>query len=377
MYPSHHRASPHASTLLHWFAVIALAAAICVLPRSDARADDDGRVRIMTQNMFEGTNFIELLSATTPLAFLQAVTTTFQGIQATKPAERAAAVADEIAKARPDFVAIQEATILRTGASAPATTVVSDQLQLLLDALAARGLRYEAVLIVPNQDAEAPSTLGFDIRITDRTTIIARRNGDSDDVKLSNIQVQEFLANQVFKTAVGVSVVETRGWGSVDVTMRGGTFRLVTTHLTTPVPGPTPAATQQLQAAELVHSALNTSLPVVVVGDFNVTADSGVDPTFATYQLLIGAGLIDLWPQKGGSDPGFTCCQDATLLNPVSQLSHRVDLVLYRGNFTPLDIFLVGNTPADRTPSGFWPSDHAGVVATLRIPQTQHAAGGN
>jgi len=114
-----------------------------------------------------------------------------------------------------------------------------------------------------------------------------------------------------------------------------------------------------------------------VVGDFNVTADSGLDPTFATYQLLIGAGLIDLWPQQRGFDPGFTCCQDAALLNPVSQLSHRIDLVLYRGNFSPLDIVLVGNTPADRTPSGRWPSDHAGLVATLRIPQTQHTEAGN
>lgn len=356
---------------------LAALAAIALLPTTGAIADDAGRVRIMTQNMYLGSGFTAIEAATNLPTFVQAVTTTFLNIQATKPAERAAALANEIAKARPDVVALQEAWIVRKG-TRPATEVVSDQLQLLLDALAGRGLRYETVLIVPNLDAEAPTLLGFDARLTDRTAIIARRDGESDDIKLANVQVQEFLVNQVIPTPIpGVAVVNLRGWGSVDVTMRGGTFRLVATHLTQPVPGPNPAAIQQLQAAELVRSALDTSLPVVVVGDFNATADSGVDPTFATYQLLIGAGLIDLWPQKGGSDPGFTCCQDPTLLNPVSQLSHRVDLVLYRGNFTPLDIFLVGNTPADRTPSGFWPSDHAGVVATLRIPQTQHAEAGN
>jgi endonuclease/exonuclease/phosphatase family metal-dependent hydrolase len=355
---------------------VAALAAIAVIPTAGAIAQDAGRARIMTQNMFLGSSFAAIAAATTPTAFVQAVTTTFGNIQASKPAERAAALANEIAKARPDFVALQEAWILRKGTRPPATDVVSDQLQLLLDALAERGLRYETVLIVPNLDAEAPTLLGFDARLTDRTAIIARRDGGADDIKLSNIQVQEFLFNEVIPTP-GVPVVNMRGWGSVDVTMRGGTFRLVTTHLTTPVPGPNPVLTQQLQAAELVRSALNTSLPVIVVGDFNVTADSGVDPTFATYQLLIGGGLIDLWPQKGGSDPGFTCCQDATLLNPVSQLSHRVDLVLYRGNFSPLDIFLVGNTPAERTPSGLWPSDHAGVVATLRIPQTPRAEAGN
>jgi endonuclease/exonuclease/phosphatase family metal-dependent hydrolase len=328
----------------------------------------------MTQNMSLGTNFTEILTASSQLAFVQAVTTTYLAIQATKPAERAAALANEIVKARPDFVALQEAAILRTG-TRPATTVVSDQLQLLLDALAQRGLRYETVLIVPNVDAEAPSTLGFDVRITDRTAIIARRNGDSNDVKLSNIQVQEFITNQIFPTAIpGVSVVETRGWGSVDVTMRGGRFRLVTTHLTNSVPGnPQSVLVQQAQAVELVRSGLNTTLPVVVVGDFNATADSGVDPSFPTYQLLLAAGLVDVWPQKGGSGPGFTCCQDVAMLNPISQLNHRIDLVLYRGDFRAREIFLVGNTPADRTPSGLWPSDHAGVVATLRIPNARQA----
>jgi hypothetical protein len=28
---------------------------------------------------------------------------------------------------------------------------------------------------------------------------------------------------------------------------------------------------------------------------------------------------------------------------------------------------VVGDDPADRTTGGLWPSDHAGVVATLRI----------
>jgi endonuclease/exonuclease/phosphatase family metal-dependent hydrolase len=356
---------------------VAALAAIAIVPTTGAIADDAGSVRIMTQNMYLGSDFGAIGAATNGPAFVQAVTTTFLNIQASKPAERAAAVADEIAKARPDFVALQEAWILRRG-TPPATDVVSDQLQLLLDALAQRGLHYETVLIVPNLDAEAPTLLGFDARLTDRTALIARRDGDANDMKLSNVQVQEFLINQVTPTPIpAVSVINMRGWGSVDVTMHGGAFRLVTTHLTQLVPGPNPAAIQLVQAAELIRSALNSALPVVVVGDFNVSAESGINPTFATYQLLIGAGLIDLWPQKGGSDPGFTCCQDATLLNPVSQLSHRVDLVLYSGNFSPLDIFLVGNTPADRTPSGLWPSDHAGVVATLRIPQTQHAQTGN
>ncbi|MEU6069315.1 MULTISPECIES: hypothetical protein [Streptomyces] len=35
------------------------------------------------------------------------------------------------------------------------------------------------------------------------------------------------------------------------------------------------------------------------------------------------------------------------------------------------NIHLVGNEQSDRTPSGLWPSDHAGIVATLRVPKTR------
>src|SRR5262249_16870123 len=205
---------------------VAALAAIAVVPTTGAIADDAGRGRIMTRNMFLGSSFTAIAAATNLPTFVQAVTTTFLNIQASKPAERAAALADEIAKARPDFVALQEAWIVRTG-TRPATDVVVDQLQLLLDALAPPRLHYATVLIVPNLDVEAPTLLGFDGRLTDRNAIIARRDGDSNEMKLSNVQVQELLINQVTPTPIpGLSVIVMRGWGSVDVTMHGGTFRL-------------------------------------------------------------------------------------------------------------------------------------------------------
>jgi hypothetical protein len=42
--------------------------------------------------------------------------------------------------------------------------------------------------------------------------------------------------------------------------------------------------------------------------------------------------------------------------------------VLYRGGFTVREAAVVGDQVENRTPSGFWPSDHAGVVATLKLP---------
>jgi endonuclease/exonuclease/phosphatase family metal-dependent hydrolase len=367
MTPSLVRAAlPTARIRLRLVLVAILASVAMFASASAAVAQDEaqGDVRVMTQNMFQGTNFTEILAAPSPDAFVGAVTATFQSVQATRPAERAAAIAREIAVSRPDLVALQEAAILRTGSgTAPATNVVSDQLELLLRELANLGQPYDTVAVVPNVDAEAPTTLGFNVRLTARTVIIARAGDPSADLDLSNVQVQEFLINEASATAVGSSIVNTRGWASVDVKIGGRKFRFVTTHLEA-----TAAMARQAQAVELIQSAGNTTLPIVFVGDFNVFADAEPDPSFATYQLLIKSGLVDAW-QQNAPGPGFTCCQDPNLLNPNSKLDHRVDLVLLRGKVGIREVQLIGDDAAARTPSGLWPSDHAGVVATLSIPK--------
>jgi endonuclease/exonuclease/phosphatase family metal-dependent hydrolase len=331
-----------------------IAGALAVLTgmTSATRADT---VKIMTQNMDEGTDYQALLTAQTPAAFVAAVTTTYQNILATKPAERAAAIAHEIARERPDIIGLQEASIVRTGTNAPATTVASDLLQSLLDNLAKLHQHYTVVAIIPGLDAEAPSTLGFDVRLTTQDAILVR-----DEVSVANNHVQHYLTNLVVPTPVG-SITLPRGWASIDVTSEGRTFRFVTTHLDT-FP-----AIQLAQVNELIPAAGNLSLPVIFSGDFNSTADSVTDPSYPTYQALIAAGFVDAWTKRRPLDHGFTCCQASNLLNNPSSLTHRIDLILLRGTFGIEDIHLIGNDPGERTVSGLWPSDHAGVVTTLRI----------
>lgn len=319
-------------------------------------------VRIMTQNMYQGTNFEKIFASTTPLEFVTAVTESYQQILASKPAERAAAVARTIARERPDVVAVLEATILRTG-QAPATGVVSDQLQSLLAELRRLGLHYETVAMLPGTDSEAPTLLGFDVRLTDRTHIIARADLAGPRLRTSNMQVQDYLVNSVLNFPVGPPAISKAGWASVDVTVFGHAFRFADTHLDV-IP---PFTVQKAQAAEAIASVTNTTLPIVFVGDFNTVTGDPTHPTFPTYQLFLDAGFIDAWKQKFPSLPGFTCCQTSDLLNPVSALSARIDLVLTRGAVSVEDIRIVGDGTNDRTPSGRWPSDHAGLVATLRI----------
>src|SRR5215471_20902372 len=121
-------------------AVLAILASVLAWGSAPVRADgndgDLGRheVRVLTQNMYVGASLGEFLTgATTPQRFLEA-------IQATKPAERAAAMAAEIAKQRPDFVALHEAWRLTAGG-----IIVEDLLRSLVDNLKALGQPYELV----------------------------------------------------------------------------------------------------------------------------------------------------------------------------------------------------------------------------------------
>ena len=57
--------------------------------------------------------------------------------------------------------------------------------------------------------------------------------------------------------------------------------------------------------------------------------------------------------------------QDPDLLNVISKLYQRIDFVLASKGIDALWARRVGNTPLSRI-GGLWPSDHAGVVATLR-----------
>jgi hypothetical protein len=140
---------------------VAVAAALAVVCAAPARADD-ATVRILTQNVYQGTNFDEINAATSAPDFFAAVTTTYQNVLATNPVERAAAVAGEIVRERPDIVSLQEATILRTGplgAGPPpsAANVQFDYLQSLMGDLNGQGQHYAIVATVPGLDAEAPA----------------------------------------------------------------------------------------------------------------------------------------------------------------------------------------------------------------------------
>ena len=92
---------------------------------------------------------------------------------------------------------------------------------------------------------------------------------------------------------------------------------------------------------------------------------------------MTGAGYVDAWSRRVGKPSlGFTCCQNEFVNNEESELDERIDLIFVRNDtdfpaypdLGPVKARVVGNREKDKTPSGLWPSDHAGVAAKLILP---------
>jgi endonuclease/exonuclease/phosphatase family metal-dependent hydrolase len=326
---------------------------------------------VMTWNLYLGTDLTPLFAADNVDALVQAVTTRFAEVEATDFPARAQAIADRIAEVTPDLIGLQEAVLWRSQLPADlspvpnATTVEFDFLQILLDALSSRGLHYAPAAMVVNSDAEAPRLrlyLGApvleDIRLTDRDVILARTDLPVADLKLSNPQGANFETNLRIPFLDGYTTIF-RGWVSVDAKIRGRSVRIVSVHLEDFL-----AEVQTAQALELLAGPADTELPVLLIGDFNSPADG---TGTATYGILRSAGFGDAWEDLFPADSGFTCCQAENLLNGPSLLEERIDLILFRGDFSAADADLVGEEQADRTATGLWPSDHAGVAAIVRF----------
>lgn len=222
--------------IVHRAAVLVLLSIVLAFPQPVAAGREDvGGKRsftTFTQNAYVGADIgrVMVLDPTDPDYFmnlLQAVTTTYYEMLASQPQVRMTGIADRIAARRPDIVALQEMYQLRrqspgdlvSGGQVPATEVVVDFLQGLLDALAARGAHYAVAAVTNETDVEMPmfnlQTGGIDdARLTDREVILVRTDLPSGHLRVSNPRSGNF-ANHIVIPGVGLSVL--RGWCSVDV----------------------------------------------------------------------------------------------------------------------------------------------------------------
>ena len=350
-------ARPVMRTPLAVIAALLLTFAI-VMP---ATAHDRHRhgLTVMTQNLYTGADFNRLLGAATPTDFLIAGAAFYSTVIASDPPARVAAVAKEIDDGGADLVGLQEVSDWTvTGTGAPPSF---DFLQILLQALAARGLQYSVASVSDNLTVGplplllCPGPVGTClVTYHDRDVILV--NNDSRQLRISNSQSGHYTAQQIVPTAVGGLDFD-RGWAAIDGVFGGDRFRFVTTHLETDgYP-----AVQEAQATEFLAGSARARGSVIAAGDFNSAADGS---STLSYAKLTHSFFNDAW-RINRHDPGYSCCQNETLSNATSSLGRRIDLVLTH-DARAASIELVGGSPFEAT-APLWTSDHAGLVAEIRL----------
>ncbi|HLN75878.1 MAG TPA: endonuclease/exonuclease/phosphatase family protein [Nocardioidaceae bacterium] len=338
------------------------------LPVASQAAEPRHTADVMTRNLYLGASLDNIIDALTenPSNIVSAATTTWAEVQASDPEQRMAAVADEIAAGRPAVVGLQEVTKWSTYAAYnPLTqqpvgdpTVEYDFLDLLLKALAERGVVYHEVSGATSDNFTSPpipvvadGTLKA-VMLADRDVILRR-----DDVDASNGHSGNF--EHILQLG---ALPVARGWGSADVQTRSTTFRFVNAH--TEAWGSEDIRIDQVDelfAAQAAITQEDGELPTVYVGDYNSAAPSG-----GAYQELTSQ-LGDAWAKTNRKASGFSCCQAPLLNNTTSDLDQRIDLVLTTKDVTATRSYLTGTSPVDLPGDTWWASDHAGVVARLVI----------
>ena len=187
---------------------------------------------------------------------------------------------------------------------------------------------------------------------------------DLDRVTVTQAGGQNFTFN-VGVVAPGVELK--RGWVWADATIDGAPYRFASAHAEADLAGNSLGQLRAAQVGEMVAS-LPTDRPAVLMGDLNDTPGSPM------YQVLTGSGFSDAWAALKPGVIGYTCCQLADLSNTLPDLDVRIDYIFTRGlgggaSGLRGQINRYGDVPADRTAGAaypVWPSDHSGLIATLR-----------
>jgi endonuclease/exonuclease/phosphatase family metal-dependent hydrolase len=326
-------------------------------------------VKVMTRNVYVGTDFDMILGAEDPNLVPFYVAQAFELLQNTNFYERADALAREVKWIRPHLIGLQEVSTIRhqspgdavVGNPKEAKKVLYDYLKIFISTLKAHGLHYKVAVVGTNIDIELPMVTAVDgdgypiafddVRLTDHDVILVRKDVSYTDAVAERYD-QELPVNEL------ISVPS--GYVAVTATIGSKSYRFVNTHLDA---GPVEDI-RYAQAYELLTDLGDETLPIIMLGDFNTPA-----PKNSTYQFIMSQGYKDAWLEKrwGPRRHGDTFGHDADLMNPTANFDERIDFVFYR-NFEPVIpvVVILGDEQFNRTENGLWPSDHAGVAALIR-----------
>jgi endonuclease/exonuclease/phosphatase family metal-dependent hydrolase len=370
------------------------------------------KLTVMSRNLYLGADLTPALQANTVDQAVDAGGEIVNQVHATKfPSVRAASIAAEIKKRKPDIVGLQEAALWRTGPvnlaaalGSPVATQIDPQggdfLTDLLNAVNAKskkasaaakkkkkGVHYTLAVVKPEFDFELPvnddgnghGLAGADHneRLTMRDAILVRKGVG---VKFNQPTTGTFSTLLRETLAGGARTLDvTRGWTAINVNARGRSLHVVDTHLEafdsqgsnetnhgdTLGKGDIRAA----QAAQLVSPQPNGAvrpgkIPTILIGDMN--SDDDTVPNNGdrnAYNALVAGGFTE----RSTANPLGCCLNDPFLVggpNSINDFDHQVDHVLAnRGKVKFVKGFVDGRAPVN----GLYPSDHAALTSVLKI----------
>ena len=338
------------------------------------------KVTVMSRNLYLGADLGPALNAADINGAIDGAGVVYNQLEATNYPERAVALANEIKKAKPDLVGLQEVALWHTQTpsdlggppigpgTVPAGDLKYDFLQDLEDQLKDQGAKYKVAGVQEEFTGELPADVNgvdepgsvagedLDVRLTMRDAILVRK---AKDVKAKKFKSANY--ENAFQTEVsGFPVTADRGWTSVEAEVGKAKFRFVNTHLESFDDG----TIREAQANELLKKALKGKGTKIVVGDFNS------DPTDPSSDGLAYDAMEDAGYERRvvkGTTFGHTA--DVNDPNDADQFVLTIDHVFVNDPKIKLvkkGSSLVGNTVM--TPGGLWPSDHLGIVSKLKVP---------
>jgi endonuclease/exonuclease/phosphatase family metal-dependent hydrolase len=375
------------------------------------------KLTVMTRNLYLGADLTPVLTAPGINEAIDAGGQVVNQVHATKfPSVRAASLAAEIKKRKPDIVGLQEASWWRTGPVNPDPNLVTNPTASTTDPLggdfitellkrlnkgsknkgkkgsasaAKKGkkgsVQYVLAVVKTEFDSELPvnddgngsGLAGADHneRLTMRDAILVRKGAGIKFKKPTSGTFNTLLRVEL-APPLNIPVNVTRGWTAIDVKARGRSFHFVNTHLeafdsqasnttnqgTTLGRGDIRAA----QASQLVGpgGTANSTRPVILLGDMNSDDDTVANNGDRNaYNALLAGGFTE----RSTANPLSCCLNDPFLVggpNSINDFDHQVDHVLAnKGKIRFVKGFVDGRAPVN----GLYPSDHAAVTSVLKI----------
>ena len=365
--------------------------------KSKAPAD---AVDVMTQNQYLGADIAPLIGAIGTDGFNAAVVKALEQISANQTVARVNRLAGQVSDRQPHLVGLQEVwkftcipAVPQLGGypcNDPAIAgAFNDHLAITTSAL---GSSYKVAAIVQNFTIESYDVypgipfyfngVPAFLQVMDRDVILARADVTADPYAYpcpstpgqpprNNVSVDG--CNYAIDLPLGALGSVRRGFVAVDATVGNTDYRFVNTHLEVEAGGPIPGEIQAAQAYQLLDTVTGAPAPgrrLVIVGDMNSSPNDPPSSLPTPYMLFTAYQMHDAWLLRPGNVAGLSCCQAEDLLNRVSILNRRIDLILTQDlPRTVKGARLIGEVAADRLAPpglGLWPSDHSSVAAGLQ-----------